>query len=323
MHGEFRKLIFCSIPFLATWLSACAPAATLAVGYVEGDYVLIAPSETARIENLFVSRGDRIQNGTILVGLERRGAEIEVARAVAAHARAKSELEDLKRGARPEKIAVAEAAADLALVELDETKREHARVRGLFERDVASQSQLDLAKTRVDVAAAQLRQAESDLAVLKLPARANRIAAAEAAVAEAAAALDAAKWRLGERTLTASAPGEIADIYRFPGDVAGPKAPVLSILPDGGIKLRFYVPQESYSQITLGTQLDVGCDGCPENLRAEVSYLSTSPEFTPPVIYSLDARQKLVFLCEAHFSGMSPVLKPGQIVDIRLPETRE
>ena len=314
-------MILCSIPILAAFFTTCAPTPPFAVGYVEGEYVLIAPSTTARIEDVYVARGDRTDEGTILVALERRDAEIAVAQAVAGHARAESQLADLRQGARPAEIAVAEAVVDSASVELDEAKRELTRVLGLFERDVTSQSQLDLARTKVDVATARLRQAEADLAVLKLPARADRIAAAEAAVAEAAAALNSAKWQLGERTLMATNPGEIADIYRFPGDVAGPQAPILSVLPDGGVKLRFYIPETSYSQVALGMELDVSCDGCPENLRAEVSFLSTSPEFTPPVIYSLDARQKLVFLAEARFSGSSSILKPGQIVDVRLPET--
>ncbi|RWC95148.1 MAG: HlyD family secretion protein, partial [Mesorhizobium sp.] len=33
----------CSLPLAALLFSACAPAAPLAVGYVEGDYVLLAP----------------------------------------------------------------------------------------------------------------------------------------------------------------------------------------------------------------------------------------------------------------------------------------
>ena len=46
--------------------------------------------------------------------------------------------------------------------------------------------------------------------------------------------------------------------------------------------------------------LDVHCDGCaPDDLTARVTYVSDGPEFTPPVIYSLENRQKLVYLVEA------------------------
>ena len=47
-------------------------------------------------------------------------------------------------------------------------------------------------------------------------------------------------------------------------------------------------------------------------------YISDEPEFTPPVIYSLQNRQKLVYLIEARPENAG-ALKPGQIVDVRLP----
>ena len=37
----------CSLPLAAQLFGACAPAAPLAVGYVEGDYVLLAPNSCA------------------------------------------------------------------------------------------------------------------------------------------------------------------------------------------------------------------------------------------------------------------------------------
>ncbi len=59
-------------------------------------------------------------------------------------------------------------------------------------------------------------------------------------------------------------------------------------------------------------------DGCPDGLKARVSYVSPDPEFTPPVIYSLQNRQKLVYLVEAHPEGNATGLQPGQIVDVDL-----
>ena len=60
------------------------------------------------------------------------------------------------------------------------------------------------------------------------------------------------------------------------------------------------------------------CDGCAPGLKARISYISPDPEFTPPVIYSLENRQKLVYLVEARPEEQDTVLQPGQIVDVRL-----
>ena len=64
--------------------------------------------------------------------------------------------------------------------------------------------------------------------------------------------------------------------------------------------------------------LDVRCDGCQPGLQARVSYISPDPEFTPPVIYSVENRQKLVYRIEARPAAHDTLLRPGQIVDVSL-----
>ena len=49
-----------------------------------------------------------------------------------------------------------------------------------------------------------------------------------------------------------------------------------------------------------------------------MSYVSDEPEFTPPVIYSVENRQKLVYRVEARPPPDGHALRPGQIVDVTL-----
>ena len=114
--------------------------------------------------------------------------------------------------------------------------------------------------------------------------------------------------------------GTVFDVIRDVGEVAGPQAPVVSLLPEGAIKLRLYVPEQSLSRLEIGTALSVECDECEPGITAKISYISPDPEFTPPVIYSLENRQKLVYLVEARLDGPNPVLRPGQIVNVDLGE---
>ena len=62
-------------------------------------------------------------------------------------------------------------------------------------------------------------------------------------------------------------------------------------------------------------QIEAACDGCAP-ARATISFIADEAEFTPPVIFSRDARQKLVYRVEARPDPGSP-LKPGQIVELR------
>ena len=192
------------------------------------------------------------------------------------------------------------------------------RSQDLFTRGIATQAQLDEARTRVEVAEAAIGQAKANLAVAGLPARPEAINAAEGQVKQAEQALSQARWRLSKRTIEAPASGRIDDIIRNPGNIAGPSAPVISMLPDGAAKLTLFVPEPAFSSIEVGSRLSINCDGCESGLTALVSYVSPDPEFTPPVIYSLENRQKLVHLVEARPEGAATRLQPGQIVDVRL-----
>ena len=55
------------------------------------------------------------------------------------------------------------------------------------------------------------------------------------------------------------------------------------------------------------------CDGCAKGLSARIVFVAPRPEFTPPVIYSREARDRLVYLVEARPSTR---LNPGQPVDV-------
>jgi HlyD family secretion protein len=310
--------LVCVLPFISALFAGCLQEEPLATGYVEGEYVLVAPVETARIESVAVSRGERIVAGEPLAQLERQDAQIAVDGARAALAQAESKLEDLKRGKRPEEIAVVEASLESARAQAREAARVLERRRSLFSTGNVTQAQLDDAKTAADMAEAKLGEIEANLGVMRLPARADEIKAAEAAVEHARADLDNAEWRLAQRTVAQPVNGVVFDILRNPGEIAGPQAPVLSVLPDGAVKLRVFVDEAGRARIAPGTELAVHCDGCRPDLRASVTYVSPDPEFTPPVIYSITTRQKLVYLVEAVPENDGVELRPGQIVDVGL-----
>ena len=71
-------------------------------------------------------------------------------------------------------------------------------------------------------------------------------------------------------------------------------------------------------RLGYGDVIKVNCDGCPADITAHISFIASAAEFTPPVIYSLEERSKLVFLIEALPSEPGN-LRVGQPVDVALP----
>ncbi len=311
----------CAIPLVASLFAGCLPPEPVAVGYVEGEYVLLAPLENAQVRSVSVRRGDAVTGGQELATVEGADAEIAVAQSEAALAQARAQLADLKQGKRPEEIAVLEAALRSAEAQAAEARRVMTRTEELKQKGIATQADLDKAATSLEIAEAAVGKARADLEVAKLPARPEAIEAAQHQVDQAEASLEQARWRLSQRRIIAPSTGRISDVIRHAGDLAGPAAPILSMLPDGAVKIKFYVREGDFSSIAVGDRLAVRCDGCPDGLTARVSYVAPDPEFTPPVIYSLESRQKLSHLVEAKPEGNAAALQPGQIVDVAL--TRE
>lgn len=100
--------------------------------------------------------------------------------------------------------------------------------------------------------------------------------------------------------------------------------PVVSILPPGNIKVRFFVPETVVGTLASGQEVSLAYDGAAKNYRGIISYISPQAEYTPPIIYSRETRSKLVFMVEAKIipADQAAALHPGQPVDVRLEKPR-
>jgi len=109
----------------------------------------------------------------------------------------------------------------------------------------------------------------------------------------------------------------VEQIYYRPGEMVPSGRPVLALLPPGNIKVRFFVPETVLPNIAYGDTARISCDGCAKDLTARVSFIARQSEFTPPVIYSLEERSKLVYMVEA-LPQQPSGLRVGQPVDVTL-----
>jgi HlyD family secretion protein len=113
--------------------------------------------------------------------------------------------------------------------------------------------------------------------------------------------------------------GTIADTLFVPGEWVPAGAPVVSVLPPGNVKVRFFVAETRLGALRVGQKVALACDGCAAPIAASISFIAPQAEYTPPVIYSRDNRAKLVFLVEARPDAQDAVkLHPGQPVDVTL-----
>ena len=142
---------------------------------------------------------------------------------------------------------------------------------------------------------------------------------AEAALRQAKANLDWSQTRLARRDAHSPADGTIEQVYFRVGETVSAGKPVVALLPPKNLKMRFFAPEPILPRIKYGETVAVSCDGCEKGLTAKVSFIARSAEYTPPVIYSLDERAKLVYLIEAR-PDQPDKFRVGQPVTVTLPK---
>ena len=276
-------------------------------GYVVSDDIYMSSPVAGTLTAVAVQRGQRVAAGAPLFRIDPtvREAQTEQARAVIAANEAQVGQQQAGLARARADLAAAQADADRAGAELrrlDAAQREKP----------GSVAQIDIDRARASHDGAVRRR---DAARTQLGSASAAIEAARAQVRQARAGLTSAESELSDLAPAAPAAGRIEDVMFRPGESVPPNVPVVSIVPDGQVKVRFYVSQALVSGYKPGRTVAIGCDGCEGGMTAVVEFVASEPEYTPPIIYSLDAREKLVFLVEAVPSDPGKLL-PGQPIDV-------
>jgi HlyD family secretion protein len=306
----------------AALLTACSRGNDGALtGYAEADLVYVAPAVAGRIEKLSVQRGARVVPGAPLFALEADSVQIDIAGAKAREQRAASQAEDLRKGKRENELRAIEQQLAQARASLVASTSQLERNRKLVQQGFTSEATLvDLTAAR-DRDSAHVAELQAQLAAARDAARPDAIAAAEADRRAAGADLAQSRWREEQTQRSAPVASTVYDVMYRVGEWVQAGAPVVALLPDGAVKIRFFVPEPLLARLEIGQTVKVGCDGCAPDMTATVSFVSPQAEFTPPVIFSNESRGKLVFMVEARPAGdAARRLKPGQPVEVRLAQ---
>lgn len=298
-------------------VAACQPAPPneLHVGYVEAEYVYVASPQSGWIEHLAAAEGDEVDADVILFELD-KDRELAVRdEARGRLAQADAQMRDLASGARPPEIAALQAQLEDAQAQLVFAQSELDRSLPLVQEGIVSEVAADRLVSERDRAQARVSSAEESIRIARLAARSAAQEAAKAAKDMAASALAQTDWTIDQRSVRSRRSGRVEKIFYREGEFVNAGAPVLALLPQDQLKVRFFVSQADLPRLGVGETVNVLSDGLPDPVSAEILFIADEAEFTPPIIYSANARQTLVFAVEARLP-VGTGLHPGLPVDV-------
>jgi len=239
----------------------------------------MATSVSGVLKEILVDRGATVKKGQTLFVLEAQ-PESDVYTAA---------VDSLKQSVD---------ARDAIAANLSFAKITFERYKLLVPKKAVSQSQLDNAQSTYYANVAQLAQAN-------------------ASIATSTASLAQSGWTKDQKIVSAPVDAIVFDTYYRLGEYTVANQAILSLLAPENIKAIFYVSEAVLGGLKLGGKVTVQCDGCTKAYSGTISFISPSAEYTPPVIYSNETNEKLVYRIEAEFKPQDAYnLHPGQPVTV-------
>jgi HlyD family secretion protein len=275
-------------------------------GTIEARVVEVGSLAGGRVARVLVQEGDTVEAGQKLIELETAISSAAVAERSAAVDAARAALDRARRGPRSEEIARARINWQAA-----ETDRK--RFEELFRDGVVGQRDYD----RAQVAEATARQT---LAELERGTRREDVEAAQAQLAQAQQALVFAERQHDELAIESPAKARIESLDLRPGDLLAPNQPAATLLEEGQLWVRVYVPEPKLGLVQVGQAAAVRIDTFPDReFPGRVAEIRHQAEYTPRNVQTLDQRNDQFFGVKVTIDP-APELRPGMAALVRLIE---
>jgi HlyD family secretion protein len=289
-------------------------------GYVEGKYTYVSSAVSGHLQELYVEKGNVIKKSQLLFKLdpEPENSQLQMAKQNLAHD--EQILEDSLKGGRETIIKAIEAKRAQIIAETDLNKKTLDRYQNLYKTRTIDKASLDDAVTTYQTSIEKLKEVDANLAEAKMGARENVIAAQKALVESDIAAVNKAEWTLTQKTVYAQ-PNEsfVFDTLHEKGEFIPAGEAVIVLLPRETFKVIFFIPQHTLSQVHMDEKIHFTCDACHATYEANISFIAPDPEYTPPVIFSKETRDKLVYRIEAKIVPEAITkINVGQPVDVKI-----
>src|SRR5204863_9397278 len=130
-------------------------------------------------------------------------------------------------------------------------------------------------------AAAKLAEAQAAAKLVTSGARVEDLRAAGAQVDAAKARVDQLEVMIRELTIRAPAAARVESLELRPGDIVGPNATAGTLLEEGQLYVRIYVPETQVGRIHVGDVVPISVDSFDRRFKGKVEFIASRGEYSP------------------------------------------
>ena len=257
-----------------------------ASGYVVAHHkIAVGAKVMGRVAWIGVEKGDKVQQGQVLVRLEDSDFRAQSNQARANLAAAQARLDQLRTGSRPQEKLKDKAGVLQAEATLRNAEAEYERTEKLVRAGVSSKAELDRATAQRDTSRALLEAARQSSAMTDVGPRAEEIRAADAQVRQMKAALDYADTQLAATEIKAPVSGTVLQRIVERGEMVSPSAfgesgartSVVSLADLNDLQIELDISQTDFSRLKMGQRAEIVPEAFP-NLKYTGFIAEIAPE---------------------------------------------
>jgi len=215
------------------------------------------PKVSGYLEKIFVQIGDSVRQGQVIAQIDRADFIQKVREIEAKVAQARAQYAELEAGTRAEDVREAEEAVKQAQSRFNNAKLQRERILALYNKQVISKKEFDVAEMDYNVTEAQLAGAEQRLKSLKEGARPEVRAASLGKLKEMEAILAQEQIRLQNAQIVAPFSGEIVRRNVDNGSLLSPSTPVVTLVHLETLKVVANVLEKDIALVKIGMKVKI------------------------------------------------------------------
>jgi membrane fusion protein (multidrug efflux system) len=291
--------------------------------YVGGNVTVMAPKVTGFIDDIEVTDNQRVKAGQVLVRLDARDYDAQLAQATAEVERARAEVAELeaKQVLQASVIAQQDAEKNSATAELTRAASDKTRYRQLVKDDAVSNQIVERADADYSKAQAAVQHSDAGVAAAQheLDVIGAQLDDAKARVDTALAAQRVAELNVEYTTIRSPVDGYIGNRTGRVGMLAKIGVPLLTVIPASGLWIDANFKEDQLKKMRNDDPVDVSLDASSKSFHGYVESLAPATGATFSVLPPENATGNFTKIVQRvpvriHLdaqAGLTDVLRPG------------
>jgi membrane fusion protein (multidrug efflux system) len=249
--------------FAVRWYIDMRTYVTTEDARIAANTVKVATKLSGRIKTVSVKEGDTIMAGQLLAMLDNRDLELLLAQAQANTDAAKNKVSSILNGSRPEELDIAKSKIDMAQVSLKQANAEFNRQKVLFDQKFISQKEFDDTQNALEIAEKNLKVANDSYNLLFKGARGEDRELVVNQLKMASASRDLAEYNFTNSTISAPVGGKIVQMNVNNGEYVSVGQTLFAIINPDSVWVSANIKETDINRVKQGQKVSIFADAIP------------------------------------------------------------